>query len=133
MDRDAMLERTKAFALRIVRLAAALPRDRAGDVLGRQLLKSGTSVGANYRKAVRASSRKQFVSSLEVVQREADETLYGLDLVTDAGMVPADRVSGIKTECGELLAIITATIRTAKRGLASAQSAISHQKSETHS
>jgi four helix bundle protein len=114
MDRAAMMERTKAFALRIIRLVAALPKDRVADVLGRQLLKSGTSIGANYREAVGASSRRQFITTLEIAQRECEETLYWIDLIRESGLFPTRRLEDLLGEAGELRAILTATIRTAK-------------------
>ena len=76
MDRDELRSRTKKFALRIIRLVSSLPRDKTGDILGRQLLKSGSSIGANYREALRASSKKHFISTVTIALREADETLY---------------------------------------------------------
>ncbi len=110
-----MIVRTQDFAVRIVKLVAALPNGRIFDVLGKQILKSGTSIGANYREAVRASSRRHFVTNLEVVQREADETLYWLDLLSETELVKPNRLTALKTECNELLSIITATIRTTKK------------------
>ena len=74
MNRKEMLDRTREFALRVVKLVAAMPGGRVGDVLGRQVLKSGTSIGANYREAIRASSKRHFITTLEIVQREAEET-----------------------------------------------------------
>jgi four helix bundle protein len=110
-----MLERTRSFAVRIIRLVAALPKGRTGDVLGRQVLKSGTAIGANYCEGLRASTRRHFVTTLEIAQREADETLYWLDLIAEAELVKSERLKGIRKECDELLCILTATIRTAKR------------------
>jgi len=114
MDRDELRERTKRFALRIIKLAAALPRNREGDVLGRQILKSGTSVGANYCEALRASSRKQFVSMTEIALREADETLYWLDLLAESEMMSAVRLADLRDECNQLIAILAATVKTSK-------------------
>ncbi|MFI4860584.1 MAG: four helix bundle protein [Phycisphaerales bacterium JB063] len=114
MDRDEMLTRTKDFAIRIIRLVAALPKDRQGDVLGRQLLKSGTSIGANYREAIHASSKRHFATTLEIAQREAHETLYWLELIKATGMIPSSRLDEIVQESRELLAILTASARTAK-------------------
>ena len=121
MNRDDMKKRTKQFALRIIRLSAALPKTREADVLGRQLLKSGTSIGANYREAVRASSRRHFVSNLEICLREGDETIYWLELLAEAGIVPEKRLSDLLDECNQLVAIMTATVRTAKEKMAGAQ------------
>jgi len=86
-----------------------------GNVLGNQLLKSGTSIGANYREALRASSRKHFVSIIQIVERETDETLYWLELLIESELVNADRLQPLISECRELLAIITATAKSAKR------------------
>jgi four helix bundle protein len=115
MTRDDMKKRTRQFALRIIRLSMALPKGREADILGRQLLKSGTSIGANYREAVRASSRRHFVTNLEICLREGDETIYWLELLAEAEIMPAKRLSELVDECNQLVAIMTATVRTAKR------------------
>jgi len=115
MDREEMQNRTKKFALRIIRLASKLPRDRVGDVMGRQVLKSGTSVGANYAEALRASSKRQFIAILEIAAREAGETLYWLELLAESGTVKRSLLADLIRECDELVAILTATGRTAKR------------------
>lgn len=115
MKRQEMLDRTKAFAVRIIRLTAALPRGRIGDVLGRQVLRSGTSIGANYREATHASSKRHFTTGLEIAQREAQETLYWLELLSESNIVKGSRLKSLMKECDELLAILTASIRTAKR------------------
>lgn len=114
MNSQQLRQRTRAFALRIVKLVAALPKNRIGDVLGRQVLRSGTSIGANYREALRASSRKHFVSTLEIVLREADETLYWLELIRESQMLKPTRLDDIIKECSELVAIFVVTIRTTK-------------------
>ena len=114
MDQQEMRERTKAFALRVIRLVASLPRNRTADVLGRQVLRSGTSIGANYREATRASSRKQFASTLSIAQREADETLYWLELIAESKLIVPEKLDDLRDECSQLLSIITATIRTTK-------------------
>ena len=114
MDSKQLQARTKAFALRIIRLVAALPKSRLGDVLGRQLLRSGISIGANYREALRASSRKQFISTLEIVLREADESLYWLELIAESAVMKPSRLAPLTVECHELVAILAATIRTTK-------------------
>ncbi len=114
MNQQDMLNRTKAFALRTIQLVAALPHDRVGNVIGKQVLRSGTSVGANYREAMHASSRKQFVAMLEIAQREAEETLYWIELIVDSGLMDKQRLIGLADQCRELLAILTASIRTAR-------------------
>jgi four helix bundle protein len=114
MDSKQLQDRTRQFALRIIRLAAALPKNRIGDVLGRQVLRSGTSIGANYREALRASSRKHFVSTLQIVLREADETVYWLELILESESIKPALLSSLIAECRELVAIFVATIRTTK-------------------
>ena len=115
MDREQMLRRTKSFAIRIIKLVAALPKNVQGDVVGRQLLKAGTSIGANYREAIHASSKRHFVTTLEIAQREAHETVYWLELVEESGMLPAARLGDLAQEAREILAILTASARTAKK------------------
>ena len=114
MDRDELRDRTKRFALRIIKLVAALPKNNEGYVLGRQLLNSGTSIGANYREALRASSRKHFISTTEIALREADETLYWLELLADSEIVKPSRITDLTDECRQLVAILTATVKTTK-------------------
>jgi four helix bundle protein len=108
-------QRTKRFALRVIRLVQALPRNRMGEVIGRQLLRSGTSVGANYRAVCRARSPADFVAKMHIVQEEADESLYWMELLTDAKVVEAPRVADLLREADELLAIFVASINTARR------------------
>ena len=115
MQREELSQRTRTFALRIIKLVAALPSNRLGNVFGHQILKSGTSVGANYREALGASSKRQFTYMIEVAQREADETLYWLELLAESGAVRAPLLADLIQECRELIAILTATGRTAKR------------------
>lgn len=108
-------DRTRAFALRIVRLADSLPAGRSSDVIGRQLLRSGTSVGANYRSARRARSPAEFLAKLGVVEEEADETAFWLDILAQSGTVKPALLADLTRECDEILAIVVAAIRTAKR------------------
>ena len=117
MNRDEMRQRTKRFALRIIRLCSALPNDRAGEVLGKQVLKSGTSIGANYREALRASSQRSFISIIEIAIREAEETTYWLELLKESEMVKPHLLDDLADECDQLIAILTATIITAKSKL----------------
>jgi len=109
-------ERTKAFAIGIVRLVEELPRGRVADVIGRQLLRAGTSVAANYRSARRARSRKEFLAKMGIVEEESDESSFWLDLLVDTRLVTAVRVSDLRHEAGELVAITVASIRTARGG-----------------
>ncbi len=115
MNKNDMLLRTKAFALRVLALTEELPRNYRGDVLGRQLVKSATSIGANYREALRASSRRHYITNMEIAEREASETLYFLELVTEAAMVKPQRMTNLLDECRQLLAILSASGKTAKR------------------
>ncbi len=108
--------RTKAFALRVIRLVQTLPESRSAEVIGKQLLRSATSVGANYRAAQRARSTADFIAKLKIVEEEADESVYWLELLSESGLVPAAKLEALLTEGNALVAIIVASIRTA-RGL----------------
>jgi len=115
LDRAAELKsRTKAFAIRIVRLYRSLPHSTDAQVLGKQLLRSGTSVAANYRAACRSRSKAEFISKMSVVLEEADESAFWLELIVETGTLGADRTQGLLKETGELAAIFGASIRTAK-------------------
>ena len=107
-------ERTAEFALRIIKLFGALRKSDVGLVIGRQLLRSGTSVGAQYREACRARSPAEFISKLQCVQQELDETSYWLDLLRRAGEVSLQRLQPLCDEANELQAIFTASVKTAK-------------------
>ena len=107
--------RTKQLALRVMRLAEALPRGEAARVIGRQLMRSGTSVGANYRAACRARSTADMIAKLKVVEEEADETLYWLELLIEAGLVPESKLDGLVRETDEILAMTVASIKTLRR------------------
>src|SRR5208337_5406039 len=106
--------RTKEFALRVVRLYRALPPREEARTIGKQLLRSGTSIGANYRAACRARSRPEFVAKLGIVLEEADETVFWLELMQDAGVFPEAKLREIVQEARELVAIFVASVRTAK-------------------
>jgi four helix bundle protein len=114
MRREEMEERTKKFALRIIRLYGKLPRTDVGRVIGRQLLRSGTSVGANYREASRASTKKHFTSTMTIALREADETLYWLDLLTESETVKPELLGDLIDECRQLVAVLSASVKTAR-------------------
>ena len=129
MDSKGLKRRTEVFGLRIIKLVAALPKNRICDVLGRQTLKAGTSVGANYREALRTSSKRHFITTLEIAQREADETDYWLTLIQESGQIGEQRLQPLRQECHELIVILTASIRTAKRR-PPLKSAIKNPKSE---
>ena len=107
-------DRTRAFALRVIRLVGALPRRREADVIGRQLLRCGTSVGANYRSACRARSKADFVAKMAIVEEEADECAYWIDLLVASGCLTERQVADLLKEAGELVAIAVSSIRTAR-------------------
>jgi len=121
-------ERTKAFALRVMMLTNALPRSRAADVFGRQLLRSATSVGANYRSACRARSRAEFVSKLSIVEEEADESAYWLELLVEGKLIPAERLTELRQEADEIVAMTAASKKTARSR--EQQSKIDNRKSK---
>jgi four helix bundle protein len=106
--------RTKHFALRILRLYRALPAKEEARILGRQLLRSGTSVGANYRAACRARSKAEFIAKLGIVLEEADETVFWLELLLKGGIVKAGKSDDLLTEAQELTSIFVASLCTAK-------------------
>ena len=106
--------RTKTFAIRIVRLSQSLPRTNEARVIGNQVLRSGTSMAANYRATCRARSRAEFLSKLGVVVEEADETVFWLELMNEAGIIPARQTHDLLAEANELLAIFAASQVTAR-------------------
>lgn len=108
-------DRTKRFALRIVNLYRALPKSDEARIIGKQLLRAGTSIGANYRAACRARSRAEFVAKLGIVLEEADESVFWLEIVRDTEILPAPQLEGIVRESQELVSIFAASVRTAKR------------------
>jgi four helix bundle protein len=108
-------KRTKEFALRIIKLVESLPNTRTSNVLGKQLLRSGTSVGANYRAACRARSPAEFQAKMGIVEEESDECGYWIELLTESNQVKASRVSKLLKEAGELTAIAVASIKTSRQ------------------
>jgi four helix bundle protein len=107
-------DRTKRFGLRILKLCDALPKTEAARAIGRQLLRSGTSVAANYRAAGRARSRAEFIAKMGVVVEEADESVFSLDLLVESGMIPKARLDDLVAEANELLSIFVASQKTAR-------------------
>jgi four helix bundle protein len=113
MNEREMKERTKAFAVRILKLADALPRTRSGNAVANQIVRSGSSVGANYRALCRAKSRADFIHKTSVVEEEADETAFWLEPIIAAKLVGAARIKPLLQEANELTAIAVATRKTA--------------------
>jgi four helix bundle protein len=108
-------ERTKSFALRIIRMFSALPKKTEAQVLGRQVLRSGTSVGANYREAFRARSKLEFISKCGECLKEIEETAYWLELLVEAELVAAKKLMPLRQECDELTAIFVSIIKSSRR------------------
>jgi four helix bundle protein len=109
MTESELKQRTKTFALRIIKLANSLSRDFAGRRIADQLLRSGTSVAANYRSACRARSRADFVNKLGIVEEEADESALWMELLVEGGLVPKQRLSKLADEANQLTAIMVAS------------------------
>ena len=114
MNRVELEKRTKQFALKTIQFAATLPKCKVGDVITYQLVKAGTSVGANYREANRAESRNDFIHKIGIVEKEAAESQYWLELCEEATLGNTEQRQWLSQESGELLAIFTSAGRTAK-------------------
>lgn len=124
MNNQELKERTKRFALRVIRMTDSLPRKMAADVLGRQVLRSATSVAANYRSACRAKSRPDFISKMGTVEEEADETGFWLELIGESDLLPMAKLDELHREAGELTAIAVSSIRAARKCSATPHSAV---------
>ena len=110
--------RTKTFALRIIRLYQALPKSGEAQVIGKQILRSGTSVGAQYREACRAKSPADFINKMEGSLQELDETGYWLELLAESKIIPVDKLNDLQKETNELTAIFVASVKTTKKNRA---------------
>ena len=108
-------ERTKSFALRVVRMFSSLPKTTEAQVLGKQALRSGTSIGANYREAYRGRSKAEFIAKCGDCLREIEETAYWLELLVDAGIVPSEKLAPLRKEIDELTAIFVTIIKRSKQ------------------
>jgi len=125
MTEQDLIDRTKQFALRVIKLVDALPRTIAGRAIASQLMRSGTSVAANYRAACRARSKAEFIAKLGTVEEEADESAFWLDLIIDAGLLSAAKTSPLLKETTEIIAIMASSKKTAaKSQIANRKSAI---------
>ena len=114
MNSDELKKRTKIFAINIIKLARNLPKSSVGRIIENQLIRAGTSVGANYRAAYRAKSNADFTYKINMVEEEADETQFWLELIIEAGLITNEKVGILLTEAKELTAIFTSSGRTAK-------------------
>jgi four helix bundle protein len=106
--------RTKEFALRVIRMYSALPKSTEAQVLGKQVLRSGTSVGANYREANRSRSKPEFIAKIGDCLKELDETAYWLELLAESSIVPDAKLAALRDECDQLLAIFTTISKKTK-------------------
>jgi len=116
--------RTQKFAVQIIHGFAALPKSEAAKIIGRQFLRSGTAVAANYRAACRARSKAEFIAKLGIVVEEADETLFWLDLLVDSNLVAPDAIKTLRLECNELVRIFSRSLATAKSNRSITQSPV---------
>jgi four helix bundle protein len=114
MNRDAMKQRTKEFAKRVIRLCRKLPRNEEARLIRNQLFRSGTSVGANYRAACRARSKADFISKLGIVLEEADESLYWMEIIVETEIMKAELLALLMEETNQLVAIFVSSLNTIK-------------------
>ena len=114
MTPDELKQRTKQFALRVMKLVAALPDNKVGRAIGNQLIRSGTSVGANYRAACRGRTSAEFAAKLGVVIEEADESAYWMELIIEGELLAAERIGPLLQEANEIVAIMVASRKTAQ-------------------
>jgi len=114
MNADELRARTREFALRVVRMVQVLPKNAVADVLGKQVLRSATSVGANYRAACNAVTRPIFLHKMSIVVEEADETVYWLEMIRDAELVKPEKLASLIDEAEQVLKIMSASLKTAK-------------------
>ena len=115
MNNENLKLRTKQFALRAMKLVESLPRGETSSILGQQLLRAGTSVGANYRAACRSKSAADFISKMGTVEEEADECGYWMELLVDSGKVKAVKTAALMQEASELTAIAVSSVNTARK------------------
>ncbi len=116
-ESEVLRTRTKKFALAIIRLCESLPKGLTAGVIGKQLIRSGTSVGANYRAACCGKSKPDFIAKLPIVHEEIDECLYWLELLVEANLLAADKGEAATKEASELLYIVIASLKTARSSL----------------
>jgi four helix bundle protein len=115
MNEEELKQRTKQFALRVIKLVGSLQRTMEGRVIGKQLIRSGTSVGANYRSACKGRSKAEFAAKLGIVEEEADETAYWLELIVEGGLLEKNLVEPLLKEANEIVAIMASSRKSASR------------------
>lgn len=116
MNSELMKRRTQDFALRVVKLVESLPHNQTATIVGKQLLRCGTSVGANYRAACRAKSRADFIAKLGIVEEETDEAIYWIEILINADLIKSGRVGNLLDEARQILAIVVSSINTTRGG-----------------
>jgi four helix bundle protein len=114
MNSDELKKRTKEYALRIIKLVEALPKTTTGRAIGNQLIRSGTSIGANYRAALRGRSKAEFIAKLGIVIEEADESEFWLDIITESKLLKEELVNPLLKETNEIISIMVVTSKSAK-------------------
>ncbi|MBN1554930.1 MAG: four helix bundle protein [Phycisphaerae bacterium] len=114
MTPDEMKRRTRAFALRVIRLYESLPKTKIAQHIGHQLMRAATSVGANYRASCRAKSKADFIAKMSIVEEEADESVFWMEMLVDAGIVAEKLLKPLMTEAEEITAIVVSSITTAR-------------------
>src|SRR4051812_8123837 len=114
MQKEDFAKRTMLFGLRVIGLLDSVPRSEVGQVIGNQLLRAGTSVGANYRSALRGRSRADFIAKMGIVEEECDEALYWMEMLVEAGVVSENRLRELIKEANEITGIVVSSIRTAR-------------------
>ena len=115
MNPEVMKDRTKKFAKQIIFLCRKLSKNREGYLIGNQIFKSGTSVASSYRAACRARSRAEFIAKMGIVEEEADETLFWLEVIEEVEIFKSDSISSLMQECNEILSIVVSSINTARK------------------
>ena len=115
MTAEIMKNRTKKFAKQIIFLCRKLPKNREGSLIGNQIFRSGTSVASNYRAACRGRSKAEFIAKMGIVEEEADETLFWLEVIEKVKILRKDLISSLMQECNEILSIVVSSINTARR------------------
>src|SRR6266404_5331978 len=128
MQKQELAKRTLHFGLRVIRLVESLPNSQTARVIGNQLLRAGTAVGANYRSALRGKSRADFVAKMGIVEEECDEALYWMQMMIEAGIMKKSRLTKLMQEANEIIAIVVSSIKTARARTSSPKSGFRNPK-----
>ncbi len=130
MDENEMKRRTKEFGLRVIKVVEALPKCKTSNVIGNQILRSATSIGANYRSACRGKSGADFAAKIAIALEEADETLYWLEMIVEAGLISKALLDSLMAEANELISILASSLKTVRESIAKEQSYARQQQSK---